>query len=165
MMPFQLFALAELGFNGRSPRPEAEFLNGGWACYRPYRLGDGAEVALGAIEPQFWSAFCRASQRPDWLTRHADPLPQRALISEVEAHFAGLSAAECERRYESADCCLTRVRNLAEAVDSDFMRDRGLVRPHPAMRIFEAAYPVLIDGQRPALRTPLVEELEASEQG
>jgi alpha-methylacyl-CoA racemase len=157
-MPFQLFALAELGFNGRSPGPETEFLNGGWACYRPYRLGDGRDVALGAIEPHFWAAFCRASERPDWLARHAEPLPQHALIGELEAHFGALSSAECEARYGAADCCLTPVLDLDEAMRSDYMRQRGLVRRHPSMPIWEAAYPVCVDGLRPALRSPLIEE-------
>ena len=35
MMPFQIFGLAALGASGHVPAPEAELLNGGWACYRP----------------------------------------------------------------------------------------------------------------------------------
>ena len=158
MMPFQLFALAELGFNGRSPGAETEFLNGGWACYRPYRLGDGRSVALGAIEPRFWDAFCRASERLEWLPRHAEPLPQRPLIDELDAHFAAMSVAECEARYATADCCLALVLDLDQATQSDYMQERGLVRRHPTMRIWEAGYPVCVDGLRPELRSPLIKE-------
>lgn len=156
-MPFQLFALAELGFNGRSPGAETEFLNGGWACYRPYRLGDGRSVALGAIEPRFWDAFCRASQRLDWLPRHSEPLPQRVLIAELAVHFAAMSTVECEARYAAADCCLTPVLDLDQATQSDYMRHRGLVRRHPTMRIWEAGYPVFVNGLQPEFRKPLVE--------
>ena len=158
MMPFQVFALAELGFNGRIPGPETEFLNGGWACYRPYRLRDGSDVALGAIEPHFWSAFCQASERLDWLPRQDEPLPQLALIAELSAHFAEMSLAECDARYAAADCCLTVVLDLNQAVGSEYMRERRLVRRHPEMRIYEAAYPACVNGLRPDLRRPLLED-------
>lgn len=158
MMPFQIFALAELGSSGRIPRPETEFLNGGWACYRPYRTRDRRDVTLGAIESRFWQAFCRASDRPDWLSRHEEPLPQQALIDELAAHFAALSLDECVTRYAAADCCFAAVLDLQEAVDSDHVRARQLVRRHPDMDIYEAAYPVCVDGLRPSLRKPLQED-------
>ena len=157
-MPFQIFALADLGLSGHVPRPETEFLNGGWACYRPYRTRDGRDVALGAIEPRFWSAFCQASGRPDWLPRHEEPLPQLALISELDAHFGALSMVEYEALYEGVDCCLSVVLDLKQAVDSEHLRARGLVRHHPEMKIYEAAFPVRIDGRAPALRRALVED-------
>lgn len=156
-MPFQLFSLAALGLDDRVPRPEQEFLNGGWACYRPYRLGDGRDVALGAIEPQFWRRFCQAAARPEWLARHAEPLPQTALIAELGAFFATMSRAECEVCFAGVDCCLSLVNDLREAVDSAHVRERRLVREHPTMGIYEAAYPVCVDGQRPDFRAPLVE--------
>ena len=155
MMPFQLFSLASLGLIDQAPRAEEGFLNGGWACYRPYSLQDGRVVALGAIEPQFWKTFCDVSGHPDWIDRHGDALPQVELIRSVEAHFATLSPAECESLYATADCCVTVVRHLAEAVGSEHFVQRGLVRRHPLMGIFEAGFPVLVDSQPPVLRTPL----------
>jgi len=157
-MPFQIFALAALGASGHVPGREAELLNGGWACYRPYRTRDGRDITLGAVEPRFWNAFCRASARPDWVSRHDEPLPQHPLIAELDAHFAALSLDECLARYADADCCFMPVRDLRQAVESDDMRARGLVRRHPGMNIYEAAYPVCVDGERPALRTPIVED-------
>ena len=155
MMPFQIFGLAALGSMGHVPAPEAELLNGGWACYRPYRTRDGRDVALGAVEPRFWAAFCAASTRRDWLGRHDEPLPQRELIAEIQAHFATLSLDECIARYAGADCCLTPVLNLGQAVESPHFRARGLVRRHPQTAVYEAAFPVCIDGERPSLRQPL----------
>ncbi len=157
MMPYQIFGLAELGFNGRIPGPEAEFLNGGWACYRPYQTKDHRTIALGAVEPKFWDAFCRASDRSDWLSRHLEALPQQALIAELVAYFANLTLIQCKARYDNVDCCLTVVQDLQEAVNSEYLSTRGLVRHHPDMHIYEAAYPVYINGMPPSLRTPLVE--------
>ena len=158
MMPFQIFALAQLGADGHVPRREEEFLNGGWACYRPYRLRDGTEVALGAIEPSFWSSFCSASERLDWLHRHGEPLPQTSLITEIARNFADMDRAGFAMRYGDADCCLSIVHDLKEAVESDYVQARDLVRRNPEMGIYEAAFPVIVEGKRPDLRRPLVEK-------
>jgi crotonobetainyl-CoA:carnitine CoA-transferase CaiB-like acyl-CoA transferase len=163
VMPFQLFALADLGARGHVPRPEGELLNGGWACYRPYRTRDGHDVTLGAVEAHFWAAFCNASGRPDWLERHAEPLPQRALIAELDAHFGALTLEQCVARYGPADCCFAPVADLGQAVESAQLRARGLVRRHPQTRIYEASYPVLVDGIRPSWRAPLRDDGPAPE--
>jgi alpha-methylacyl-CoA racemase len=157
MMPFQIFALAQLGTDGHVPRREEEFLNGGWACYRPYRLRDATEVALGAIEASFWSSFCNASERPDWLRRHGEPLPQKSLITEIAQHFAGMDRAGFMKRYANADCCLSIIHDLKQAAESEYVRARDLVRRNSEMGIYEAAFPVVVDGEIPDLRRPLVE--------
>ena len=38
---------------------------GDHACYNVYRTKDGEHVALGALEPKFWLAFCAAVGRDD----------------------------------------------------------------------------------------------------
>jgi crotonobetainyl-CoA:carnitine CoA-transferase CaiB-like acyl-CoA transferase len=40
-------------------------LTGGAACYRVYRTKDDRFVALGALEPKFFAAFCAAVGRPE----------------------------------------------------------------------------------------------------
>jgi alpha-methylacyl-CoA racemase len=155
VMPFQLFSLAELGASGVVPARAAELLNGGWACYRLYATRDGRQVSLGAVEPKFWTAFCTAARRPDWLARQNDPLPQDALMGEVAAFLGGMTLQECLDRFLPADCCFAAVLDLQEAVDSDHVRARGLVRPSPHLPIHEAAYPAIIDGLRPEFRAAL----------
>lgn len=70
----------------------ALMLNGGAAYYQTYRAGDGRFVTLGAIEPKFWRNFCEAVGRPGWAARQDEDMPQAALIADVAALFANLSA-------------------------------------------------------------------------
>ena len=51
--------------DGKSPRPSSELLTGQFACYNVYKTKDGRYMSLGALEPQFWSAFCKAVGRED----------------------------------------------------------------------------------------------------
>jgi len=154
VMPLQVFALAELGATGRSPQRERELLNGGAAYYRIYTTRDGAEVTLGAIEPKFWAAFCDAAGHPAWIARQAEPLPQVALIADVARFFAAHTLAECRARFERAQCCWTDMPTLADAVTSDYVRSRGLVRRAARGDAWHALYPARVDGEAPADRTP-----------
>lgn len=154
VMPLQALQLAELAATGRPPRPEGSLFNGGAAFYRVYATAEGRHMMLGAFEPKFWEAFCLTAGRPDWVSRHGDPLPQGALIQEVQAFFAGLTQAEVCRRFETVDCCLTPVLDLAQAVDSAHVQSRGLVRRTPEGGL-QALFPVIVDGEAPAIRPPV----------
>src|ERR671920_2166966 len=50
--------------DGSVPERGGLELAGGIICYRPYPCADGW-VALGALEPKFWSAWCRGVGRDD----------------------------------------------------------------------------------------------------
>ena len=56
---------------GRAPRRGELVLGGRLLCYRPYRCADGW-VAIGALEPKFWAAFCRGVGREDLFEHQFD---------------------------------------------------------------------------------------------
>lgn len=153
-MPLQLFQVAEHGATGSVPQPNETYLNGGAAYYQVYRTLDGRHVALGAVEAKFWAAFCMAAERPDWVARQAEALPQAALIAEVGALIGSLRLDECVARFVPADCCFSPVLDLGEALASPYTRERGLVRPS-ADGALQALFPARIDGEPPASRPKL----------
>ena len=68
---------------------------GGHACYNVYRTRDGEHVALGALEPKFWPAFCDGGRPADLAARHlTGEADQAALIDEVRGIFAGRTRDE-----------------------------------------------------------------------
>jgi alpha-methylacyl-CoA racemase len=154
VMPLQLFQLAAL--NETVPQPETTYLNGGAAYYRVYKTRDNRHVMIGAVEPKFWRAFCEAAERPDWIARQQEILPQTALIRDLAQHFATLSMAECEARFTATDCCVSAVLDLAEAVVTPHHAERGVVR-HGRRGELQALFPALIDAELPALRPSLTE--------
>ena len=58
--------------DGAAPARGGLELGGALLCYRPYRCADGW-VALGALEPKFWQAWCRGVGREDLVERQFDP--------------------------------------------------------------------------------------------
>ncbi|MEK7820662.1 MAG: CoA transferase, partial [Pseudomonadota bacterium] len=116
---------------------------------------------LGAIEPIFWKNFCAAVDRPDWIARRNEPLPQTALIAEVAALFAVRTRADWDARLGGADCCYHPVLAYAEVAAYPHVAARGLVRPVAAESGIpahvETAFPAFVDGLVPGKRDPFKE--------
>jgi crotonobetainyl-CoA:carnitine CoA-transferase CaiB-like acyl-CoA transferase len=100
-------------------------LGGALLCYRPYACADGW-VAVGALEPKFWQAFCRGVGREDLIERQFDA-PGSPAHGEVEAIFAARTRAEWEAFAGERECCLEPVLALDEALRSDHVRARDMV--------------------------------------
>lgn len=152
-LPLATFDLAEVSVNPELGSGEG-VINGAAAYCQIYETGDGGRITLCPIEPKFWQAFCEAAERPDWLERHGDPLPQNALRAEIAAYFADLSLEEAVSRFEPADCCFAPVLSLSQALESEQLAARGLVR-RGEDGVWQALFPARVDGEAPRLRTPL----------
>ncbi len=101
-------------------------LTGKLACYQVYRAQDGEYVALAALEPAFWAAFCTAVERPDLLPDYLEEARQSSLRAELAALFSGKTAPEWAALLEPAACCFTRVRRPAELADDPQVQARGM---------------------------------------
>ncbi len=161
-MPLQLFQVAEHGATGAVPQPRSTYLNGGAAYYQIYATRDGRYIAVGAIEPKFWRAFCFAAERPDWVDRQSEAMPQTGLIADVAAYIVAITLDDCLARFVGTDCCTSAVLDLGEAIASPHHRHRGFVRVAPNGAL-QALFPARIDGLPPASRAVL-REVETSPQ-
>ena len=107
------------------PQRGRDALAGGLVCYRPYACADGW-VALAALEPRFWSAWCRGVGREDLVERQFEA-PGSDAHREIEAIFAQRTRAEWERFAGEVECCLEPVLELGEALGSEHVAARGMV--------------------------------------
>lgn len=153
-MPLQLLQVAAVGATGHVPGREETYLNSGAAYYRVYRTRDGRHIALGAVEPKFWRAFCEAAERPEWIVRQSEPTPQKDLIAQVAAYFVSFTLGECVARFEAVDCCFSPVLDLGEALETPHVRHRGLVR-RDARGCVQALFPAVVGGAAPRVREKL----------
>ena len=93
----------------------ANLLDGGAPFYRCFTCRDGRFVAVGALEPQFYSALLAG------LGISADEAPQYdmgawpALHARLEAIFATRNRDDWAALFEGTDACVTPVLSLGEA--------------------------------------------------
>jgi crotonobetainyl-CoA:carnitine CoA-transferase CaiB-like acyl-CoA transferase len=142
------------------PGRESIMLNGGAAYYRNYRTKDGRFAAFVPIEEKFWQAFCQAAERPDLLARQGEPLPQTALIAELETLFASRDLAEWQALLGPADCCFQAVLEPIEAIAHPHNQARGLMAPaswDAKGGGVEVLLPMILDSRPPSPRRPFRE--------
>jgi crotonobetainyl-CoA:carnitine CoA-transferase CaiB-like acyl-CoA transferase len=111
--------------DGSVPRRGDLPLAGSLICYRPYECADGW-VALGALEPKFWQAFCRGVQREDLIDKQFEA-PGTDAHAEVQVIFLARTREQWEAFAREHDCCLEPVLELDEALSSELVRAREMV--------------------------------------
>jgi crotonobetainyl-CoA:carnitine CoA-transferase CaiB-like acyl-CoA transferase len=110
--------------DGRMPSAGAEWFNGGLAAYDVYRCADGKHVAVGALEPQFFTALCAALDEPSLEPLHLNPECQGELRERLTEIFAGRTRDEWATHFDGVDACVTPVLDVAEALQaSPVVRD------------------------------------------
>jgi alpha-methylacyl-CoA racemase len=110
---------------GVAPRRGELPLGGRFVCYRPYRCADGY-VALGALEPKFWSAFCQGVGRED-LLEHAFEAPGSDAHRALCEVFTTRTREQWRAFASEHDCCLEPVLELDEVLASEVVAARGMV--------------------------------------
>jgi alpha-methylacyl-CoA racemase len=124
-LTFLAMLAAELLAGGPAPHRGELRLAGGIVCYRPYRCADGY-VTLGALEPKFWSTFCRGVGRED-LADHAFDPPGSDAHRAVCEIFAQRTREQWRAFASEHDCCLEPVLDLDEALDGELVAAREMV--------------------------------------
>jgi len=99
-----------------APTAGGQFFSTGKAPERQF-------IALAALEPDFWAAFCRVADRADLVPRQFD----HSAIMEVAAVFRQRTRAEWLKRLEGADGCAEAVYSFEEMLSHPQVRHRGLV--------------------------------------
>lgn len=115
-------------FGNREPMPGRDILSGGLPCYRTYETADGKYLAVGALEPKFWHAFCTAIERPDLVKRGWDMGPGLdGAVAEIAAVIAQKTLAEWVEIFAPVDACVAPVLSLGESLAGENAKARDMV--------------------------------------
>lgn len=121
-------------------------LTGALPCYNLYATRDGGQVAMAALEPKFWRAFCDAVERPDLLKRQISSDPEaRRQVAEL---IASRTRDEWAQLFADHDIPAEPVLSPAEARVHPQTEARGWWREGPD-GMGRLGYPALFDGERP----------------
>jgi alpha-methylacyl-CoA racemase len=111
--------------SGEVPERGDIMLSGGIICYRPYEAKDGW-ITCGALEPKFWSRFCKAVGRED-LIDHQFAKPGSDAHRVVEEIFRTRTREEWRAFNHEHDAMIEPVLDLDEALESELVREREMV--------------------------------------
>jgi crotonobetainyl-CoA:carnitine CoA-transferase CaiB-like acyl-CoA transferase len=124
MFTFAAHALAAGQATGEFPRSGGARLSGGSPRYQLYPTSDGRLVACAALEQKFWLTFAEAiGLAPVFVDDRRDPAATTAAVAAI---IARRSAAEWRPVFATADCCVTIMSTLEEALVDPHFAARGL---------------------------------------
>jgi crotonobetainyl-CoA:carnitine CoA-transferase CaiB-like acyl-CoA transferase len=124
MFTFAWNALAIGQARGQFPASRELPLVGGSPRYQIYPTKNGQLVACGALEQKFWSAFTAAIGLPaQFIDDRSDSRATRDAVAKL---IAARTADEWRPIFAAADCCVTIVAPLSEALRDLHFVGRGL---------------------------------------
>lgn len=93
-------------------------LTGGVPCYDVYETSDGRALAVGGLEPKFWSSFVVAIGRPDLLGDGLATGPAGARVrEEIAAVLATKTLAEWTTVFGAIDACVEPALRYSEVLE------------------------------------------------
>ena len=110
------------------------FVGGGLACYGTYRTKDGQLLAVGALEPVFFTNLCKTIDREELIPHQYTASEQAHVRAELEAVFATRTGAEWAALFADRDACVTVAVPFAEALQEGRFWRTGAVRRAAGMR-------------------------------
>lgn len=129
------------------PQRESNLLDGAAPFYTTYETADGQHVAVGALEPQFYTALINglgleSIELPDQLDREGWP-KLRAVFADC---FRLRTRDEWDLHFRGTDACVAPILSLIEASSHPhnvsrnvFVEIDGVSQPGPAPRFSETA--------------------------
>ena len=136
-----IFPLLGLLDHGKAPVRGTSRLDGGLPCYNVYRTRDGRYMAVGALERKFWETLCDMLGCPELKPSHvvygeeAKPAKER-----LGAIFATRTQAEWSVVFARADCCVSPILAIDEALANEQLCARGMIVDEGGLMQF--AFPV-----------------------
>jgi len=123
-------ALAAVGFGtteaGHDARGGSDVLSGGIAPYNTYRAKDGKYVALGALEPKFWTSFCEGVGLTPSMEAMMPGPHQIEWKNRVAEKIATRTRDEWAAFGAERDCCIEPVLEPGEVFLDTQHRHRGV---------------------------------------
>jgi alpha-methylacyl-CoA racemase len=105
----------------------SNWLDGAAHFYRCYACADGAYLAVGALEPQFFAELAEGLALPEAIASDqydAAGWPEKS--AALEAIFKTRSRDDWVAHFEGTDACVAPVLSLTEAFEHPVNRDRGV---------------------------------------
>jgi alpha-methylacyl-CoA racemase len=131
----------------------ADELTGVHACYRLYRCRDGRQLAVGALEPKFWEALCRALGLADRIGRQWESGDRgRDTIAAFERAFATRDRDEWVRALKDVQACVEPVLDVEEAFTDGPAAALLMKQPVAAGDLATPACPIRLAGTPASVR-------------
>lgn len=124
VLGLQAVAMSTLESQGASRPRGRDWLTGGLANYNVYTCADGRHLAVGALEPKFFTVLYETVDAPELASEPPEADSTHKRLAEI---FASRPRSEWLAAFADRDACVTPVLTLEEALEDPHVIARGLV--------------------------------------
>jgi alpha-methylacyl-CoA racemase len=137
---------------GATPGPGHDVLTGRYACYDTYQARDGKWLAVGAIEPAFFSNLCTALGCEQWIPFQSDDERQDEIRAAFRAAFGRRDRDDWVAALAPRDTCVAPVYSIDELTGDAQFRGRNVFveARHPQHGAFPQVGPLMAGIDRSA---------------
>lgn len=111
-------------------RRGANLLDGGCPYYGTYETADGGHMAVGALEPRFYTEFLAVLGIEGQAAARTDVTRWGELREQIAARFKTRTRDEWTALFEGSDACVAPVLSLREAPHHPHLAARGTFTDH-----------------------------------
>ena len=104
---------------------QSNMLDGGAPYYSIYETADGAHMAVGALEPKFYTEFLAGLGLDEPAHLQLDKSRWQGLRSRIAATFKSRTQTEWTDHFAGTDACVAPVETLLSAANNPHVRARG----------------------------------------
>ena len=121
---FLYWAIAEQEVIGKTAQMSDGLVTGGTPRYQIYRTKDQRFIAAAPLENKFWNNFCKLINLPsEFADAKCDVNTAKSAVQNI---IATKTAAEWSELFKGQDVCCSVVLNIAEALQSEHFKQRGI---------------------------------------
>ncbi|WP_301110011.1 CoA transferase [Sporosarcina sp.] len=104
-------------------------LSGKLASYAVYETKDQKWLSVGALEPKFWSEFCKTIGTEDFIHKLREPIDvQEQMKEEIQRILLQKTSAEWMETFQKVNACVSPVQSFEEMVDDPQVKARGMIQ-------------------------------------
>jgi len=127
ILPMLTLQLAQY-WGSQGNKEMIKLLDGTFSFYGVYECADGKCVGLGALEPKFWTGFCRMANKPEWVPFQ---FPKGEEIKKVREEVADLFKTKPREEWlklaEVHDICLSSINEMEDLERDPQIRARQMI--------------------------------------
>ncbi|WP_068673262.1 CaiB/BaiF CoA-transferase family protein [Oceanobacillus sp. Castelsardo] len=104
-------------------------LSGKLACYEVYQTKDKKWMSVGALELKFWSGFCKAIGKENFISQLDAPMEvQDQMKIEIQNIIFQKSLDEWMEIFSMVDSCVTPVLSFDEMIENPQVKAREMIK-------------------------------------
>ncbi|MFB4168467.1 CaiB/BaiF CoA transferase family protein [Virgibacillus sp. JSM 102003] len=141
-----------------NPNRGEQMLDGGKACYAVYETIDGRYISVGALEPKFWTAFCKSIGKSNFIPLQDAPLDkQLQLKQEIQRIIFTKTLSEWMEVFSDIDACVSPVLTFQEMIKDPQIISRGMIQQindSASCQVRQIDVPIKLSETPGAIRSP-----------